>query len=421
MLGHTILGKPSANPMKENTRRDNALKDGTNLKLLLSYIRNSSGRHDKGRHAEITYLKELASSKHKPKRRSSGSQGSTPVASPMSPTSSTATTIGLDGQSLYTDKTGSENSPAENVEPLCTATASLDVIDRTLMLLGLDPCTACSQDLLERVEARFPREVYAHVLEEDVGQAEPVHDCDEMEGGDVVESTLQVVEPPAHVVDHVQPTSLVSPPMAMVCVDPTLEGPVEEVVHPPVVDTDHVKESQTGASMEPPRRRYRTKAPALDRPMTSEPLQPPHGPEGSMSCPPAVVNPLDQLKLVEAQRPKRAAGAVKDPPATKKAKTDAKKDAAPLAAGDMLPVPEGMPEECMPPEKRGKLSYTIQNSKTAAKVEVLLKHKAFHVVKISVVDHNGAPLTPPIVKQRSWNDDIAAAWQETKVACGWRS
>ena len=118
MLGHTILGKPSANPMKESTRRDNALKDGTNLKLLLSYIRNSSGRHDKGRHAEITYLKELASSKHKPKRRSSGSQGSTPVASPMSPTYSTATTIGLDGQSLYTDKTGSENSPAENVEPL---------------------------------------------------------------------------------------------------------------------------------------------------------------------------------------------------------------------------------------------------------------------------------------------------------------
>ena len=49
-----------------------------------------------------------------------------------------------------------------------------------------------------------------------------------------------------------------------------------------------------------------------------------------------------------------------------------------------------MPEECMPPEKRGKLSYTIQNSKTAAKVEVLLKHKAFRVVKISVVDHNGA-------------------------------
>jgi len=98
------------------------------------------------------------------------------------------------------------------------------------------------------LQARFPREVYAHVLEEDVGQAEPVHDCDEMEGGDVVESTLQVVEPPAHVVDHVQPTSLVSPPMAMVCVDPTLEGPVEEVVHPPVVDTDHVKESQTGAS-----------------------------------------------------------------------------------------------------------------------------------------------------------------------------
>ena len=53
------------------------------------------------------------------------------------------------------------------------------------------------------------------------------------------------------------------------------------------------------SGMEPPMRRYRTKAPALDRPMTSEPLQPCGGPEGSMSCPPAVVNPLDQLKLVE--------------------------------------------------------------------------------------------------------------------------
>ena len=50
----------------------------------------------------------------------------------------------------------------------------------------------------------------------------------------------------------------------------------------------------------------------------------------------------------------------------------------------------GMPEECMPPEKRGKLSYTIQNSKTTAKVEVLLKHQAFRVVKIAVVDPTGA-------------------------------
>ena len=56
-----------------------------------------------------------------------------------------------------------------------------------------------------------------------------------------------------------------------------------------------------------------------------------------------------------------------------------------------------MPEECMPPAKRGKLSYTIQNSKTAAKVEVLLKHQAFRVVKIAVVDPNGTLPLPTMV------------------------
>lgn len=237
--------------------------------------------------------------------------------------------------------------------------------------------------------------MYAHILEEDAGQAEPVRDREMMEGGemmegcDVVASTPQVMEPPAHVVDHVQPTTLVSPPMpecSMVCAESALEGPVEEAVHPPVVETSDVKDSQAGprflnythqilslygsfttflkcffhvprmftyfhnitihgivflmecwsimengflyipkvckqclelsvfhfevkihpyfrvhemSGMEPPTHRYRTKAPALDRPMTSEPLKPPPGPEGSMTCPPAVVNPLDQLKLVE--------------------------------------------------------------------------------------------------------------------------
>ena len=38
----------------------------------------------------------------------------------------------------------------------------------------------------------------------------------------------------------------------------------------------------------------------LDRPMNSEPLKPPTGgPEGIESGPVAVVNPLDQLKLVD--------------------------------------------------------------------------------------------------------------------------
>ena len=110
LMGHSVLGFPSANPMVESSRRDRALKDGTNMKWLLSYIRNSSGRHEKGRDSTVTYLKELAASMYKPKRASrSGSQASMSPASPS--TSSVATTIGLDGESLYAD-TGSNSSPS---------------------------------------------------------------------------------------------------------------------------------------------------------------------------------------------------------------------------------------------------------------------------------------------------------------------
>ena len=51
----------------------------------------------------------------------------------------------------------------------------------------------------------------------------------------------------------------------------------------------------------------------------------------------------------------------------------------------------GMPSECLPVEgqKRGRLSYTITNAPTGAKVEVLLKAKAFRVVKMAPFDKNG--------------------------------
>ena len=42
-------------------------------------------------------------------------------------------------------------------------------------------------------------------------------------------------------------------------------------------------------------------------------------------------------------------------------------------------------------KKRGRLSYTIDNPSTGAKVEVLLKGKAFRIIKMSVVDQNGIP------------------------------
>lgn len=55
-------------------------------------------------------------------------------------------------------------------------------------------------------------------------------------------------------------------------------------------------------------------------------------------------------------------------------------------------VPGGMPKECMPVEgkKRGRLSYTIEDGSSGAKVEVLLKGKAFRIVKISVTSPTGS-------------------------------
>ena len=60
--------------------------------------------------------------------------------------------------------------------------------------------------------------------------------------------------------------------------------------------------------------------------------------------------------------------------------------------GNIPHVPGGMPMECMPVEgkKRGRLSYTIEDGKSGAKVEVLLKGKAFRIVKISVISPNGS-------------------------------
>ena len=82
---HVILGKPSDNPCVEKARRDQALREGHKLKLLLSYIRNSSSRHDKGRKATVTFLKELANSQPRPRKGSKS--GGSELASPTSSTS----------------------------------------------------------------------------------------------------------------------------------------------------------------------------------------------------------------------------------------------------------------------------------------------------------------------------------------------
>lgn len=92
--GHVILGKPALNPMVEKTRCDSALKEGQKLKLLLSYIRNSSGRHEKGRKPEVTFLKEMVLSRPRPRQKSRSFSPS-----PTASTRSDATTLMLPGLS----------------------------------------------------------------------------------------------------------------------------------------------------------------------------------------------------------------------------------------------------------------------------------------------------------------------------------
>ena len=98
LMGDSLIGPMKANPMDEKVRRDSALKQGTILKLLLSYVRNSSARTHKGRTESVTFLKELALSKGRPDRKSKGKSNSPSSASTCSTTS--AVTLLLDGRPI---------------------------------------------------------------------------------------------------------------------------------------------------------------------------------------------------------------------------------------------------------------------------------------------------------------------------------
>ena len=63
LMNQSLLGPQHANPVKENSRRDDALGEGAKLKKLLSFVRNSSLKHDVGKTATATYLKQLANSR----------------------------------------------------------------------------------------------------------------------------------------------------------------------------------------------------------------------------------------------------------------------------------------------------------------------------------------------------------------------
>lgn len=96
LMGDSLLGSQKANPCEEASRRDLALKQGGYLKMLLSYVRNSSGRTNRGRSPGVTFLKELALSQGRPNRKSGGKLGS-----PGSDCStSSSVTLLLDGRPI---------------------------------------------------------------------------------------------------------------------------------------------------------------------------------------------------------------------------------------------------------------------------------------------------------------------------------
>ena len=102
-VGHVILGPPKVNPLEEKARRDQALSQGATMKLLLSYVRNATGRTEKGRVPAVTYLKEIAMSKGRPTRK----KGCSP--SPSTCSTLSAETLVLGGRSPSSSTNGLEN------------------------------------------------------------------------------------------------------------------------------------------------------------------------------------------------------------------------------------------------------------------------------------------------------------------------
>ena len=118
LLGHTILGPHRQNPLDEKARRDIALREGASLKLLLSYVRNSSARTEKGRSPSATYLKELALAKGRPDRKAKGSfRSASPSPSTSTHSTLSAVTLDLDGQPMRSSN-GSTRSSSNWIEKL---------------------------------------------------------------------------------------------------------------------------------------------------------------------------------------------------------------------------------------------------------------------------------------------------------------
>lgn len=352
LMKHSLLGVPSSNPIRERSRRDSALAEGGKLRKLLSFVRTSSLKHPVGRSDEATYLKSIAN--HRIVRSKSSS-------------SSTASSVSQDSPA---PASGPAFSP-EQVSPAMQATQDLDidVIDRTLLLLGLDPNQGHSQLHVEWAAQKYlgTKPDVEFPLQSTTVDSEP---------SPVSEKELSTES---------KSTPLPAPPRPPVPTSSITDGAVNPM--------DQVKLEDAVVN---PRDQLRL--------------------ADSRKRPNGQVDP--------SAMPEQEAAVAKKP----RVESDGAPDAAvsephaPSAGGPpgQLPIPVGMPTEALPQgPRKGRLSYTVTSSHTGAKVEVHLKGKAFRIIKVGSCD--GKPLKEklPASVQKPWFENISDAWKEATMESGW--
>ena len=84
LMGHSLLGMPNSNPIRERSRRECALAEGSKLRKLLSFVRTSSLKHPTGRSDESTYLKSIANARIVRGKSASSSTASSDSPAPTS-------------------------------------------------------------------------------------------------------------------------------------------------------------------------------------------------------------------------------------------------------------------------------------------------------------------------------------------------
>lgn len=250
MLGGCIFGPHAPNPINEKCRREKILKEGTKMKQLLSYVRASSGRTDKGRSATVTFLKELALSRGRPKRSKS--------ASPSTCSTLSATTMVL-GEEPTSSSSRSSGASVQSIQDIQNDPkfADMDPVGKTLMLLGLNPNDGCSQDLFDRFEAMQEPAI--------IPSPEPI--------GGVVDGLPETLVAPEEPVSDVAPidNTAVTVGDDEMAIASQKESDMDTSMPDGSVPTPG--ESAAGGMPDVPLRRIRSKTPALAHPTVSKKLR----------------------------------------------------------------------------------------------------------------------------------------------------